>query len=583
MFLNLLAAFRATLSKFRRSQSGNVAIIFGIAVVPVVLSVGGFIDYQRASVARSQMQDALDATALALHTDAATMTQAQMNDFALKYFTANYTNGDATSIVVTPAYDSSGPTVTVGGAATVKMSFLPLIGIPTIPISAQSVTTWGQARLRVALVLDNTGSMSSSGKMTALKTATHNLLTQLKNAATKDGDVYVSIIPFSRDVNVDPASYNKAWVRWDNASADPTDSANDAWWDGANGSCSISGNAPRSVCLASATCSITSKTSQSTCTAAGTCSITSKTTQSTCTAAGTCSVSSRTTQASCIVGTCSISGRTTQASCIAGSCSISGNTTQSTCQAAGTCSRSQYTTKTTCQNNHWTWTAGVWTAGGTWTGPGTWTAGVWTAGVWTAGVWTPAAHTTWNGCIMDRDQDYDTKNTEPVADATLFPADQYSNCPGAMMGLSYDWTALGAEVDAMFPNGSTNQTIGLAWGWQSLTAAPFTIPAFDSAYQYKTIIILLTDGLNTQERWYGDGSHTSTQVNDREEILCQNVRDASVILYTIQVNTGGDATSTLLSDCATTSDKFFLLTTADQILTTFDEIGKALSDLRLAS
>ena len=67
---------------------------------------------------------------------------------------------------------------------------------------APPTTKWGSSRLRVALVLDVTGSMASDGKMTALKTATKNLLTQLKSAATQNGDVYVSIIPFNKDVNV---------------------------------------------------------------------------------------------------------------------------------------------------------------------------------------------------------------------------------------------------------------------------------------------------------------------------------------------------------------------------------------------
>lgn len=31
--------------------------------------------------------------------------------------------------------------------------------------------------------------------------------------------------------------------------------------------------------------------------------------------------------------------------------------------------------------------------------------------------------------------------------------------------------------------------------------APFTIPALDPAYNYKTIIILLTDCMNTDDRW----------------------------------------------------------------------------------
>ena len=85
-----------------------------------------------------------------------------------------------------------------------------------------------------------------------------------------------------------------------------------------------------------------------------------------------------------------------------------------------------------------------------------------------------------------------------------------------MMALTYDWTALNNKVDALSPNGSTNQAIGLAWAWQSLTASPFTIPAMDASKVYKQVIILLTDGLNTQDRWYGDGYNTSTQVNARQ-------------------------------------------------------------------
>jgi hypothetical protein len=40
--------------------------------------------------------------------------------------------------------------------------------------------------------------MSDDGKIVALKTATKNLLTQLQGAVTINGDVYVSIIPFSK-------------------------------------------------------------------------------------------------------------------------------------------------------------------------------------------------------------------------------------------------------------------------------------------------------------------------------------------------------------------------------------------------
>ena len=54
----------------------------------------------------------------------------------------------------------------------------------------------------------------------------------------------------------------------------------------------------------------------------------------------------------------------------------------------------------------------------------------------------------------------------------------------------------------MTPAGNTNQAIGLQLGWQTLTAAPYTVPAIDPDYKYQTVIILLTDGLNTEDRWY---------------------------------------------------------------------------------
>ena len=107
-----------------------------------------------------------------------------------------------------------------------------------------------------------------------------------------------------------------------------------------------------------------------------------------------------------------------------------------------------------------------------------------------------------------------------------------------------------------------------------------------SAVPIHQVIILLTDGLNTQDRWYGDGSSLGTtqdaEIDARQQITCDNIKAAGIVLYTIQVNTGGDPTSTLLQNCASTSDKFYLLTTASQINTTFNTIGTNLTKLRVA-
>ena len=63
---------------------------------------------------------------------------------------------------------------------------------------------------------------------------------------------------------------------------------------------------------------------------------------------------------------------------------------------------------------------------------------------------------------------------------------------------------------------------------------------------------------------------------------CANIKGAGITIYAIQVNTGGDPTSTLLRNCASSSDKFFLLTSANQIVTTFNTIGTNLTKLRIA-
>jgi hypothetical protein len=42
---------------------------------------------------------------------------------------------------------------------------------------------------------------------------------------------------------------------------------------------------------------------------------------------------------------------------------------------------------------------------------------------------------------------------------------------------------------------------------------PFTVPAMDSKYIYQQVIILLTDGLNTQDRWYTSQSSIDARQN----------------------------------------------------------------------
>lgn len=420
------------LQRFIDDRRASVVPLFALSFIPLIGLVGAAVDYSRAAAVRTSIQTAADATALALSKTAVGTDPAQLQANAQTFFNAVFDQPSAINLAVTANYsDTNGSTLVVTGSASVKTLFMGVMGFPELAVSASGTAVWGTTRLRVALALDNTGSMSSNGKMDALKTATKNLLTQLKTAATKDGDVYVSIVPFSKDVNAGPGNYEASWIDWED-------------WEARNGTCSKAWNSKKWSCL----------------------------------------------------------------------------------------------------ND--------------------------------GGTWTPAAHSTWNGCVTDRDQNYDTTNTTPTSGGTLFPAEQYGSCPASVMPLSYDWTALNAKVDTMTPAGNTNITIGLQWGWQSLTlGAPLNAPPEDPNYKYEKIVILLTDGENTQNRWNNDQS----SIDARTRKACDNVKAAGVKIYTVLVMEGNQS---LLKSCASDSTKYFYLTSAEQIITTFNTIGTNLTKLRLA-
>jgi hypothetical protein len=65
-------------------------------------------------------------------------------------------------------------------------------------------------------------------------------------------------------------------------------------------------------------------------------------------------------------------------------------------------------------------------------------------------------------------------------------------------------------------------------------------------------------------------------------MTCNNIKTAGITLYTVQVDTGGDPTSTLLQNCASDASKFFLLKSASEIITTFATIGNTISKLHIA-
>jgi Flp pilus assembly protein TadG len=588
--------FCRTLSAFGAARGGNVAITFAIATLPILGFVGAAVDYSRANSVKAAMQAALDSTALMLSKEAATDTEDQLKTNALKYFSTLLNRPEAKDLNITVSYGTTGGSnVMLNATASLPAEFVRVLGLDEFTVKASSTVRWGITRLRVALVLDNTGSMLDFDKIGALKTATHGLLNQLQNAVTTTGDVYVSIIPFVKDVNLGAPGVGWTepdYIYWGTQAQDPSLSDNNSW-DARNGLCTNNNYTNRNSCVTRGSCSNNQYSSQNNCTTHGVCSVGGNTSQSTCASNGTCSVGNYSSQSNCTSGgVCSNTNYTSQNNCVnAGTCTIANQNTQTNCQNAHHCSVGTWS-QSQCASHGGTWVAGVWTPHNyTWTS-GVWTPATFTAYVWTPYVWTPNNHNTWNGCVMDRGfglpqntpdtvNNYDTNVLAPdsTVPSSLYAAEQYGSCPKAVRGLSYDWSAMNALVDSMSAAGNTNQAIGLQLGWMSLVGGgPFTMPPLDPAYQYTQVIILLTDGLNTQDRWYTD----QNSIDGREALTCDNIKTGKIVLYTIQVNTGTDPTSQLLTDCATDQTKHYVLTSAGQMTATFNTIGTELTKLRVA-
>jgi len=228
------------LTRFLTNARGRVAPLMAVIAVPAMAAVGMAVDYSRVNAARTAFQSALDATALMLSKNAANEANDALQTQATNTFNSLFNRPDVTDVSVTPAYTSNGGSkLTLNGTAVVHTNFLGVIGISQVDINSMSVSTWGNTRLRVALVLDNTGSMADAGKMDALKTASHNLLTQLQQAAVHPEDVYVSVVPFSKDVNFGSDNYAASWLRWD-------------LWDAVNGKCSNTSYSSRAAAFRTA-------------------------------------------------------------------------------------------------------------------------------------------------------------------------------------------------------------------------------------------------------------------------------------------------------------------------------------------
>ena len=422
-----LARVGAFFHRWKSDRSGSYAVIFAISLVPILIAIGAAVDLSQAYFVKQRLTRALDAAGLAVG-GMTGLTTAQLQTVAQNYFNANYPAskiGTPAALVVTPGTN----TVTLSVSATMPTSIMGIIGIDTLKIGASSQITRMGKKLEVALVLDTTGSMASSSKLTTMQAAAKDLIDTVSAAAVNVGDVKIAIVPFTVDVKVGTAYKTADWIKW-KWTTPKTQTCTGNWWSG----------------------------------------------------------------------------------------------------------------NYNCTDKSYNISSG-----------------------------------SWKGCVIDRDQDYDISNAPGSSAniATQYPADNDDCYTQELMPLSTDWTALKAKIDSLSAGGNTNTTIGLVWGWQMVSQGSTLSNATAPATNLDKVIVFLTDGDNTENRF----STSQSAIDARTSAVCTAIKADGVIVYTIRVMNGNQ---TLLKNCASDAGKYFSVTNASQLTTVFASIAQALSNLRVS-
>lgn len=197
----------------------------------------------------------------------------------------------------------------------------------------------------------------------------------------------------------------------------------------------------------------------------------------------------------------------------------------------------------------------------------------------------------WNGVIGSR-QDYETRIDSPTN-----PKYTWSNNSNVskIMDLSSVRTTVLTKIGSLVTGGDTYIPGGLLWAWNMLTPEePLTLARSKSAMEAlggRKVIVLMTDGMNTVRPTYPQPNQCAYEINKTASQinavntslaqLCTNVKNDSIIIYTVAFDVSDASTKSLLQACASDSGNYFDVNDAAGLNAAFRKIGESMQRLRL--
>jgi Flp pilus assembly protein TadG len=178
--LRALRKLGGQMGRFHRDQRGTIAMTAGLAIIPLIFSVGAGVDYGVASMAKTKLDAIADTAALSavdhnaiLGTPAAAQATAQTTFNAEAVNIPNVTVNNITATVIDSV---TGRTAVVNYTATKKNLFMGIFGYSSTALTGSATAQAGlSTNINFYLLLDNSPSMNiaaTSAGISAMVAAT---------------------------------------------------------------------------------------------------------------------------------------------------------------------------------------------------------------------------------------------------------------------------------------------------------------------------------------------------------------------------------------------------------------------------
>ncbi len=195
-----------------RRTNGNMAMIFALALVPIVMVIGFSIDSSRQYSAATALQKAVDAAVLSAaqsFTDTS-LTEEQRIQLAKDLVNSNFSGHEDVTLNVPVVTFPETNAIRIAVSGSIPTTATSLMGVSDLDINGSAAARWtSPSTLETVLVLDTTGSMEGT-PLADLKTAAQTFVQDLIDPERPD--IRVGIVPFAQYVNVGTGYRSADWI-----------------------------------------------------------------------------------------------------------------------------------------------------------------------------------------------------------------------------------------------------------------------------------------------------------------------------------------------------------------------------------